>query len=253
MAKSLFHPLWCAASEDVAKCLRIGHLATHNPNAWAVLDIDHTGTDKFIPLNNMKEYGWSRCIAPLISNLTTRWKWVVKFTLPPIHPWGKNIWHPLNRRLGGPTASLDMLQKTQKNIFLRVIKHQIIQPVAQSLYWLSCPKVWPQHIKMLLDSNTRHYRGNELNKTVQVHISESVVITWLHNTQILFWLVCIVIQNINLENDATLSVIKPISTFADLSPTDDIVCFTGCCHAWRRENECWCGTEWNGCSNKYRQ
>jgi hypothetical protein len=55
----------------------------------------------------------------------------------------------------------------------------------------------------------------------------------IHNTQILFWLVCTVIQNIKLENDATLSVIKTISTFTDLSPTDDIVCFAGCCHAWR--------------------
>jgi hypothetical protein len=38
------------------------------------------------------------------SDLGTRWRWVVSFTLPPLYPQGKRPWYPLNRSLGGPQS-----------------------------------------------------------------------------------------------------------------------------------------------------
>jgi hypothetical protein len=81
----------------------------------------------------MKEYGWSRSIAPLIPNLNTRWKRVVNFTLLAVYPiylWGKNAWYPLNGRLGGPQSQPGHFAEDTKNMFLQGIKHQIIQRVA---------------------------------------------------------------------------------------------------------------------------
>jgi hypothetical protein len=52
----------------------------------------------------MKTYWGSAVIAPSILDLGTRWKWVVSFTPLPLYPQGRNPWHPLNRRLGGPRS-----------------------------------------------------------------------------------------------------------------------------------------------------
>jgi len=41
-------------------------------------------------------------IAPRILNLDARWRWVVSFTLQPLHVQGKRPWYPLGRRLYGP-------------------------------------------------------------------------------------------------------------------------------------------------------
>jgi hypothetical protein len=49
----------------------------------------------------MKTYWGNWCIAPLILNLDTRWRWVVTFTTRSLYPRGKNPQYPLDR-LGGP-------------------------------------------------------------------------------------------------------------------------------------------------------
>jgi hypothetical protein len=49
----------------------------------------------------MKVYWGSGGIDPRILDLGTRWRWVVGFTLRPLHPQGKIPWYPLDRRLGG--------------------------------------------------------------------------------------------------------------------------------------------------------
>jgi len=36
-----------------------------------------------------------------LSDLGTRWRWVVSFTLRPLYPKGRNSWYSLDRRLGG--------------------------------------------------------------------------------------------------------------------------------------------------------
>jgi hypothetical protein len=53
----------------------------------------------------MKAYWGSGCIAPLILELGTRWRWVVSFTPRPLYPQGKSPWYPLDRGLGGPQSS----------------------------------------------------------------------------------------------------------------------------------------------------
>ena len=46
---------------------------------------------KVVPVHAMKAYVDSRGISPLILNLSTRWKWVVKFTPWLIYPSDKNL------------------------------------------------------------------------------------------------------------------------------------------------------------------
>jgi hypothetical protein len=46
----------------------------------------------------------SGCIDPCFLDLSTNWRWVVRFTPQPLYPRGKNPWYPLARRLGGPQS-----------------------------------------------------------------------------------------------------------------------------------------------------
>jgi hypothetical protein len=49
--------------------------------------------------HGMKAYRENRSIAPLILNLSSRWRWMVNFT--PCH-FRRESWDPLNNRLGAP-------------------------------------------------------------------------------------------------------------------------------------------------------
>jgi len=62
-------------------------------------------------VNVTKAYRGSTGIAPLIFNLRTTWMLVISFEPQPLYPWGKNFWPPVNRRLGGSTASLYVSEK----------------------------------------------------------------------------------------------------------------------------------------------
>jgi hypothetical protein len=61
-----------------------------------------------IPFHTLKAYRGSRSIAPLIFNLDARCEWLISH---PSHfiP-GKEPLCPLNRRLGGPCAGVDILE-----------------------------------------------------------------------------------------------------------------------------------------------
>jgi len=50
----------------------------------------------------MKAYWWNGSIDPLILDLGPRRRWVVSFTPQPLHPQGKNLRYPFDRRLGRP-------------------------------------------------------------------------------------------------------------------------------------------------------
>jgi len=50
----------------------------------------------------MKAYWGSGGIESRILDLSTRWIWVVSFTIRPLYPQGKSSWCPLDKRLGGP-------------------------------------------------------------------------------------------------------------------------------------------------------
>jgi len=52
-------------------------------------------------INAVKTHWGSRCIAPSVLNLGTRWRWVVSFTFRPFYPREKSLRYPLRRRLGG--------------------------------------------------------------------------------------------------------------------------------------------------------
>jgi hypothetical protein len=55
-------------------------------------------------------------IAPFISNLGNRWR--VNFTPRPFFPRERSPWYPLDRRVGGPEADLDAVEK--REIFTNV-------------------------------------------------------------------------------------------------------------------------------------
>jgi hypothetical protein len=50
------------------------------------------------------------------SSLWCKWRSVVRFMIQPFYPWERNFKDTPNRRLGGPGASLDILDKG-KNLF----------------------------------------------------------------------------------------------------------------------------------------
>jgi hypothetical protein len=52
----------------------------------------------------MKVYLGSGGISPRIFDLGTMWRWLVSFTTRPLFLWGKSLWYPLDRRLGGPQS-----------------------------------------------------------------------------------------------------------------------------------------------------
>jgi len=45
------------------------------------------------------------------SRLWHKWRSVVRFMIQPLYPWERNCKDPLNRRIGNPRASLDILEK----------------------------------------------------------------------------------------------------------------------------------------------
>lgn len=64
------------------------------------------GKSNVVPLHAMKAYGGGRGIVPLIVNFSTIWSWVVFFTTQSLY-----CQCLLHRRLGGPIAFLDVLEK----------------------------------------------------------------------------------------------------------------------------------------------
>jgi len=67
-------------------------------------------TQKYTPVPAKKAYGGSRGTAPLILNLSARWKWVVNFTPPAAVPPGKEPLYTIScrpdRRRGRPAAGI---------------------------------------------------------------------------------------------------------------------------------------------------
>lgn len=55
----------------------------------------HTGKGKAVPMHAIKAYRGIGGTAPIIRNLGTRGREVVKFKLPPLYPRAKNSEHPL--------------------------------------------------------------------------------------------------------------------------------------------------------------
>jgi hypothetical protein len=92
----------------------------------------------FTKSHAMKMCGESGGITPRILNLRNRWSWVVSFIPRPRYPRGKSSQHTLDRRLGGATPCIDVVAK---KLVLAAAGNRIpvVQPVAHSLHWLSCP------------------------------------------------------------------------------------------------------------------
>jgi hypothetical protein len=59
----------------------------------------------------MKKYWASGGTGPHILHLSTRWRWMVSFMTQLLYAQGKSPQYPLDRRLGGPRASLDTMVK----------------------------------------------------------------------------------------------------------------------------------------------
>jgi len=66
---------------------------------------------------------------------------VVSFMPWLLYPQGKSLWYPLDRRLGGLQIQSGHSGKEKKNIFPDPSRNLtlVVQPIVQSLYWLSYP------------------------------------------------------------------------------------------------------------------
>ena len=84
---------------------------------------------KVFPVQAMNAYRGSKGKAPLILNLSTRWKWVVRFTPGRFTP-GKEPRCPMNTKLGGSQSRSGRFRK-QVNLFpllsieLRFLGHPV--------------------------------------------------------------------------------------------------------------------------------
>jgi hypothetical protein len=79
----------------------------------------------------MKTYRGSEGIAPLILNFGTRWRWLVSPMHWPLYRRGRNPRYSLDERLNGPQSRFECGVGVRNGTSL-------VQPVALSLYWLSC-------------------------------------------------------------------------------------------------------------------
>ena len=99
---------------------------------------EHTHPDLYKCKNKYTvEYRWSKCMAPLILNLGTGWRWVVNFTPWPLHPGEGTAGAHWIRGWVDPRANLDILEKRNFCLCwkLNPISHS---PLSWSLYWLCC-------------------------------------------------------------------------------------------------------------------
>jgi len=71
-------------------------MPTDMTNLIVVFRSFSTAPKKASPAHAIKAYSRSRGIAPLIRNLNTRWRRVVKFTPRTPKPRGQKIWCPMN-------------------------------------------------------------------------------------------------------------------------------------------------------------
>jgi hypothetical protein len=69
---------------------------------------------KFVVLHIIKAYRGNLCLASLILNLNTRWRWVVSLTVRQVYPLGRSPWCWSNRSLVG-FPSVDVLEKKKPN------------------------------------------------------------------------------------------------------------------------------------------
>jgi hypothetical protein len=80
------------------------------------------------------------CINPHFLDLCTNWRWAVSFTLLLLYPRKKRPRYPLDRRLGGPRAGLDDVEK-RKFLTLPGLEFTFLGRPArrQSIYRLRYP------------------------------------------------------------------------------------------------------------------
>lgn len=99
---------------------------THQFISSIISCLTHEG--EVIPVHALKSGGVSRGVAPLIINLSTRWRWVVSFTSWLIYPQGKEYLV----LVGGwvdPRDGLDILEKRASRF-----KPHIVQFLARPVY-----------------------------------------------------------------------------------------------------------------------
>jgi hypothetical protein len=61
---------------------------------------------------------------------STRWRWVVYFTLWPLYPWGRSPWYPMDRRVGGPKNHSGWCREEKILDPTRTQATSFVQPVA---------------------------------------------------------------------------------------------------------------------------
>jgi hypothetical protein len=90
----------------------------------------------------MKAYWESGGIAPHIFYLSTRWRWVVSFTLRPFYPPENSPWYKLDRRLGRPLRSgwnlLLLSLASQTNLGLGLLHKIRLNFLEASQQWSGC-------------------------------------------------------------------------------------------------------------------
>jgi len=85
------------------------------------------GNDKSAPVHVMQSHRERRFIAPLIHNLTTRWRQVVNFIHQPLYDWAEKPPVPIEQEWSGTVRKPKLFASAR-------IEPRIIPPLAQSLW-----------------------------------------------------------------------------------------------------------------------
>lgn len=85
-----------------------------------------------MPVHDMKAYGESRAVAPLVLNLGTVWMWDVISTLLLLCPRRESFRYPLITRVGGPRCWFERYGESNRHFW-------VVQLMAQSLCRLRYP------------------------------------------------------------------------------------------------------------------
>jgi len=160
---------------------------------------------KCVPVHHATEAYWGNgSTVPRILNLGTWWRWVVSFTLWPLHLQRKNLWYPLDRSVGGPRAALDALVKK------KIPSQRFGEDGGNMDLWNG------GHLQQIYTTQRNlnlHRRENLKSRILTLHFS-----LWTVNYLPTYLPTCFLILSLMLESDGSMPLTHKFTTGPNIEP-----------------------------------
>jgi len=111
----------------LALCFAVSSLFPVFSHKFLIIVISTGGKVKLVPFDAIR-LEWRYRVSS--NNVGTKWKWVVHLRTPSLYPQVRNLWCPLNRKLGGSQFWLDILEKRKILNCHWDVNSWVVQPVA---------------------------------------------------------------------------------------------------------------------------